>query len=288
MMSKTSIVVSITTITLTGSLLLLKEKSNSAMRESPDMAASHNNNDSITRIIFNSNNIKQLKDEGYIIFDNVLSSKEIEESRNDVLLMLKNQTKLKFHDNGHNDENIRKDQVSWISESIGKSQHQYCLPGLLLVLRILRSLPLILIKNEIEIDKVMGVPLSNQLSVYHGSGNNYVAHLDKPNTQSTIYTSIMQSGLHDRKYTIIIYLNSETWTSDITTSDGTVINDNGVLRITKLNGETIDVSPIGGRCVMFDSSKILHEVRPNYGQDRIALTCWIGGQHSKNKWLQVF
>lgn len=288
MMSKTSIVASITTITLTGSLLLLKEKSNSAMRESPDIAASHNSNNNNTRIIFNANNIKQLKDEGYIIFDNVLSSKEIEDSRNDILLMLTNKTKLKFYQNDNNDDNIRKDKVSWISESIGLSQHQYCLPGLLLILRILRSLPLILIQNEFEIDDDMGVPLSNQLSVYHGSGNNYVAHLDKPNTKSTIYTSIMQSGLHDRKYTIILYLNSETWTSDVTTSDGVVINDNGVLRITKLNGETIDVSPIGGRCVMFDSSKILHEVRPNYGQDRIALTCWIGGSHSTNKWLQLF
>ena len=87
-MSKTSIVASITTITLTGSLLLLKEKSNSAMRESPITAASHNDN--ITRIIFNANNIKQLKDEGYIIFDNVLTSKEIEDSSNHVLLMLSN------------------------------------------------------------------------------------------------------------------------------------------------------------------------------------------------------
>ena len=43
--------------------------------------------------------------------NNILTSEEIDNSRKDVMLMLNNETKLKFYDNGHDNESIRSDKV---------------------------------------------------------------------------------------------------------------------------------------------------------------------------------
>jgi SM-20-related protein len=94
----------------------------------------------------------------------------------------------------------------------------------------------------------------------------------------------------DRKITIIIYLNDETWDSK---AGGLV--DSGHLRI-YLNADVNDVTgksatsirdiaPNGGRMVIFDSKKILHEVCPTH-QRRLAITCWVGGNHTRHQWLR--
>lgn len=280
--------VTITTISFISGILVMKDYSNGAMRESPLIAAKHlyDMDNQKQRVIFDVDSIQQLKSQGFVIFHNILTSEEIDNSRKDVMLMLNNETKLKFYDNGHDNESIRSDKVSWIAETIGESQHQYVLPSLLLVLRILRSIPESLLQNNFGTNSNLGVPYSNQLSIYFNTGTNYVAHLDKPNTNRTLYSRILQSGLHDRRYTIVLYLNSEQWTNKAINRDGDLVTDSGSLRITKLNGEVIDIEPRGGTVVIFDSSSILHEVRPNYGLDRIAITCWVGGSNSKNKWLR--
>ena len=44
----------------------------------------------------------------------------------------------------------------------------------------------------------------------------------------------------------------------------------------------VEVLPVGGRLVLFDSRTVLHEVRPhtNADVDRLAVTVWIGGPHT--------
>ena len=44
----------------------------------------------------------------------------------------------------------------------------------------------------------------------------------------------------------------------------------------------LEVMPVGGRLVLFDSRSVLHEVRPHTrgDVDRVAMTMWIGGAHS--------
>lgn len=43
--------------------------------------------------------------------------------------------------------------------------------------------------------------------------------------------------------------------------------------------ERVEILPIGGRLVLFDSRRVLHEVLPHSaGSARVAFTCWIGGQ----------
>ena len=41
--------------------------------------------------------------------------------------------------------------------------------------------------------------------------------------------------------------------------------------------EVVEILPVGGRCVLFDSRVILHEVKPNVRTDveRLAVTCWL-------------
>ena len=44
----------------------------------------------------------------------------------------------------------------------------------------------------------------------------------------------------------------------------------------------VEILPIGGRLVLFDSRSILHEVMPHehQGVERLAMTVWIGGAHT--------
>ena len=51
--------------------------------------------------------------------------------------------------------------------------------------------------------------------------------------------------------------------------------------------EVLEIAPRGGRMVIFDSQRILHEVCPS-SQRRIAITCWAGGRHSEFRWLRFF
>jgi hypothetical protein len=137
----------------------------------------------------------------------------------------------------------------------------------------------------------LGVPFLNQLACYDGQGSNYVAHRDAPSVVGD-YDWVLQPGIYDRKLTMILYLNQPTW--DSKTADGE--NCDGNLRCymnTEPNDYTgktaksvINIEPIGGRLVVFDSQRVLHSVLPT-SQRRIALTSWIGGMHSCHAWLRT-
>ena len=50
---------------------------------------------------------------------------------------------------------------------------------------------------------------------------------------------------------------------------------------------TCRASAGGGRLVLFDSRRVLHEVRPNASaSDRLALTVWIGGSSTAGGFLR--
>eukprot|EP00908_Phaeocystis_cordata_P010339 Transcript_2119.p1 GENE.Transcript_2119~~Transcript_2119.p1 ORF type:complete len:404 (-),score=107.84 Transcript_2119:132-1250(-) len=50
----------------------------------------------------------------------------------------------------------------------------------------------------------------------------------------------------------------------------------------------LEILPVGGRLVIFDSRRVLHEVRPHtrLDVDRLAMTLWIGGAHSASGLLR--
>ena len=51
--------------------------------------------------------------------------------------------------------------------------------------------------------------------------------------------------------------------------------------------KSVQEKPLGGRLVLFDSRRVLHEVRPNASaSDRLALTVWIGGSSTAGGFLR--
>lgn len=110
-----------------------------------------------------------------------------------------------------------------------------------------------------------------KLAVTSPGGSTYPLHID--NTLGV--TGLPNDDI--RKLTCILYLNPEY-----------VPGDGGELRLFLLGGRCLDLTPMGGRMVMFWSDEIPHEVLackpdstdPRY--DRYALTIWIPDLDPKN------
>lgn len=103
------------------------------------------------------------------------------------------------------------------------------------------------------------LPPAVQLGFYPASsGARYSPHLDR---------NPGEVGLK-REITFLVYLNL----------DWDAANCGGQLRLHPAGGEggggSVDVAPIGGRVVVFQSGKQMHEVLPCEGRDRLALTLW--------------
>jgi len=253
--------------------------------------------------ILSASDVLKLQEDGIVVIDNVLLDDELIIARNDVASLQLNN---KFNRTEQDDADVRTDHVCWVNESFS-NKDQTVSDGLLYVLRLIRSIPAEILdqttlsttKRDSCIHKdenIMGVPFSNQLSIYQSSGARYVPHLDAGNEVGLlkILQYYTRAGIQEREYTVIVYLNERNW------SDGRQDNDSmndGCLRcyLNPLpNDETgisatkvLDVVPNGGRMVIFDSKLILHEVLAT-NRERIALTCWIGGSHSSFKFLRPY
>lgn len=258
--------------------------SHSAMRESPKNAAAHwlhNDTTIITKKVpmIDAAAMERYRKDGILIIDNVLSAEELKSAQSDLKNLL---LKKVFQITEQHSEEIRTDSTCLISEPIA-NQLITLGTGLRDALRVVRSIPQELLENGSGSDEILyGVPLSNQLSCYNGLGSHYRPHRDTPDELSSHPLQwLLQSGLNERETTIILYLNDTTW--DVGS------NDDGCLRcylgtastddIGTTATEVLNIAPIGGRIVIFNSKKILHEVRP-CSRMRVAITCWVGGSHS--------
>ena len=128
-------------------------------------------------------------------------------------------------------------------------------------------------------------------------GARYTAHRDGlPLTSASLPLLLTNPGVAMREVTAIVYLTASNgvWPEDEPTHR--IVESVGALRPGSLvlylgadpddtTGATahtiVEILPIGGRAVLFDSRRILHEVRPNTRTDleRLAMTCWIGGAY---------
>ena len=267
-------------------ILNLTHMSITCMKESPTTAATH-----VTiphRLIISPQHVQCLKEDGLVVIDNVLSQEELARTRAEIIQIL--DYSQQFIDDPNDDLTIRSDSVMWITEKIGNGHRSTVTKALMQTLRLLRSIPFELTSLYGFEEEHLGVPLANQLACYDGGGSNYVAHRDAPAVNGD-YDWVLQPGIHDRALTMVLYLNESTW--DSTTTDGE--NCDGNLRCfmhtenADITGETaqsvVNIEPIGGRLVIFDSKRVLHAVLPT-SQRRIALTSWIGGTHSSHGWLR--
>lgn len=67
-----------------------------------------------------------------------------------------------------------------------------------------------------------------------------------------------------RKYSIVLYLN-ENWGKE----------DGGLLSLYPKAGSQIDISPLGGRMVLFRSDEMEHEVNPSFTRTRNSIAGWL-------------
>ena len=135
-------------------------------------------------------------------------------------------------------------------------------------------------------------------------GARYTAHRDGlPLQSASAALLLLNPGVCMREVTAIVYLTDDNaWTCADGSTEDTALRVVSVAERESLrpgalvlyvgaemddtSGETatsvVEILPVGGRLVLFDSRAILHEVRPNTRPDleRLAVTVWIGGPTS--------
>jgi Rps23 Pro-64 3,4-dihydroxylase Tpa1-like proline 4-hydroxylase len=269
--------------------------SHSAMRESPRDAAAHwvNNKCSTDANIperhpfIDDAAMTRFKSTGILIIDDVLTAEELRSARKDLQDLLDRNV---FEVTEQHSEEIRTDSTCLISEPI-ENQSITLGTGMRDALRLVRSIPLELISGGYGAEEnLYGVPLSNQLSCYDSLGSHYKPHRDTPDlNQYHPLKWLLQAGLNERETTIILYLNDVDWDSGAVDDGclrcflGTATDDDVGTTAT----EVLNIAPKGGRLVIFDSKKILHEVRP-CSKRRAAITCWVGGSHGMYAFMRPF
>lgn len=147
------------------------------------------------------------------------------------------------------DLNVRNDEVGWLDTT----RLETTAPALAPVVSLLRGVPA-------EVERHVGWPLAVpplvQAALYDGSPtapSYYHRHLD-----------CSDSRLNPRRLTAILYLNPGF--------DAT--RDGGCLRVYLPRGGGVrDVSPSGGRLLLFSSCEVEHEVLPTTAA-RMAVTLW--------------
>ena len=279
--------------TLTSAIFLMIPISHSAMRESPEKAAAHwlecdsSMGEAKKKLpIIDAAAMDRFRDHGVLIIDDVLSAAELRSAQKDLLHLLDSKI---FQVTEQHSEDIRTDLTCLISEPI-TNQRLTLGAGMRDALRIVRSVPFQLLSNGSGSDEALyGVPLTNQLSCYNGLGSHYRPHRDTPKSSSHPLNWLLQAGLDDRETTIILYLNDVDWDVGddydgcLRCFLGTLPDDDVGSSATSI----LNIAPKGGRMVIFESRKVLHEVRP-CSKQRAAITCWVGGSHSMYEFLRPF
>lgn len=176
-------------------------------------------------------------------------------------------------DNHGNAGDVRQDIICWVRDDGGAAALG---DGLSHCVRLLRGLPFLLERHSYGRAHSFAVPRQCQLSCYSPAGAaGYVRHLDRC-TLGVLEMGVLgwarASDYRGRAVTAILYLNDPEWASG------------GALRCYDVapggggGGATFrDVLPAGGTLVLFDASRVEHQVLPS-GADRYALTCWITGK----------
>ena len=126
---------------------------------------------------------------------------------------------------------------------------------------------LVQLRNELSLlsdDEPLDPELDDLLYVYYPNGGFYARHVDaSPGTPTVL-----------RKFSILLYLNTCDWTIDM----------GGQLRLF-VNDTCIDVLPIGGRLVIFESDRIPHQVVET-NQPRLVLVGWFNRSPTDSELLE--
>lgn len=125
-----------------------------------------------------------------------------------------------------------------------------------------------LVQLRNELSRLSGESLDPELDdllyVYYPNGGFYARHVDATAGTPTVL----------RKFSILLYLNTSDWTD----------NMGGQLRLF-VKDTCIDVLPIGGRLVIFESDRISHQVVET-NQPRLVLVGWFNRSPTETEMLE--
>lgn len=206
--------------------------------------------------------IRELEEMNVVVIHNVLSDVTLQGARDDIINTLRSDLNTSNH---QNDSDIRQDQTLSIRENNPDYDHG---DELIHCIKLLRGIPFILEKFGYSTSKDHVVPQQCQLSRYLPNGSIYVRHLDRCNSSLSemgLLGWLRSSDYRHRVVTAILYLNVPKWDSG------------GELRLFDDDENHRDVIPNGGKLIIFDSSKVEHQVLASQ-DERYALTCWFTGE----------
>ena len=209
--------------------------------------------------ILSASHIRELEENHMVVIHNVLTSSELEGARKRATFLGNSM------DRSNNDSDVRQDQICVVKES-DVDEHG---DDMIHCIKVLRGIPHIL--NRLNYNESSSyeyvVPRQCQLARYLPDGSVYVRHLDKCTStleQMGLLGWLRASDYRHRAVTVILYLNAPDWKSG------------GNLRCYGENDSSSDINPTGGTMILFDSSKVEHQVLPS-SMERYALTLWING-----------
>jgi hypothetical protein len=225
--------------------------------------------------------LKTLHDKGWFVIDNYIQPIEVKSLRQ----MIENDNKSIIWQHPLNANVTRDDKIAWLQRKTinGNTTNNNGLHDTLInlfqpiLVEMLRTVP--------SVDgHADNLKIEYQLASYKSKANGYTRHVDynlnireKMNLHgNTVYSlnKKSSSSMTGRFLSMVLYLNDEWKTKD-----------GGDLRIwfprsvqaTK-GTSCADISPIGGRLVVFLSSSIPHQVRSmQSNKKRIAITAWVHG-----------
>lgn len=216
-----------------------------------------------------SEHVRELERNGLVVIHNVLSVATLQHARENVEKL----SDAMETTNHCNDNDVRQDQILSIRES--DEEHGLHGDALIHCVKLLRGIPFLLSRFDYTTSHSFAVPQQCQLARYKPDGSIYVRHLDRCNLSMYdmgLVEFLRASDYRERVVTAILYLNKSDWDSG------------GELRVyshheqgDERDEKGIDIMPTGGKLILFDSSKVEHQVLASRGDDRYALTCWING-----------
>ena len=138
------------------------------------------------------------------------------------------------------DKSIRGDKINWIGE---QSSDQFELIYLKKIEKFI-----------LYLNKTCFTSIINFESHYssYEKRSFYARHLDQFKNEK------------GRKYSIVLYLNQD-WKEE----------DGGLLSLYPKKGKQINISPLGGRMVLFRSDEMEHEVHASFTRERRSITGWL-------------
>jgi hypothetical protein len=236
--------------------------------------------------------VRELEQSGYVVVNDVLTSEEVRRAFCDAKLVMSNRSEA----SPNNDLRLRTDKVCFMTQSdrdraftqsLGQSGF-----ALLHAQMTLRGVGSTLVRRSFKgfgsedndqdrnTYSQLRVPDLVQLSKYAKSSTFYRPHRDGV-SGSFLELGLLQwlklASYRARVVTAILYLNADDPTPWSEQADGGCLrmhlgtmsgDDEGTSAV-----EVRNISPLGGRLVLFDSQRVLHEVLPTH-RDRFALTVW--------------